>query len=162
MEIWNVLICTGPNSLLSATLKEREKLHLLKVIKSCLSLQNPSGSVERTPSDNKNTLRPKGSSLSDESLMSLRRMKEHTCKCTGAENVNNLDKGILKKIFQFLFVIMLWWTVVLKKVFWKSKRNCKKFMWKSSSLDELQPKNFTFIKNKLRHVYFAKIGLDFK
>ena len=81
--------------------REREKLHLLKVIKSCLSLQNSNGSVERTPSDNKNTLRPKGSSLSDESLMSLRRMKEHTCKCTGAENVNNLDKGILKRCFSF-------------------------------------------------------------
>ena len=35
-------------------------------------------------------------------------------------------------------------------------------MWKSSSLDELQPKNFKFIKNKLGYVYFAKIGLDFK
>ena len=64
-------------------------------------MQNSNGSVERTPLDNKNALRPKGSSLSDESLMSLRRMKEHTCKCTGAENVNNLDKGILKRCFSF-------------------------------------------------------------
>ena len=29
--------------------------------------------------------------------MGLRRMKEHACKCTTAEHVNTLDKGIIRE-----------------------------------------------------------------
>ena len=71
---------------------------LSKVVKSCLPLQNSNVSVERSLSDNENTLRPERNNFSDESLMVLRRMKEHACKCTGAEHVNTLDKGITKEM----------------------------------------------------------------
>ena len=54
--------------------------------------------MERSLSDNKNTLRPESNNLSDESLIGLRRMKEHAHKCTGAEHVNTLDKGIIKEM----------------------------------------------------------------
>ena len=52
--------------------------------------------MERSISEYKNTLRPERNNLSDESLMGLRRMKEHVCKCTTAEHVNTLDKGIIR------------------------------------------------------------------
>ena len=77
---------------------ERKCTLLSKVVKSCLSLQNWNASLERSPSDNKNTLRPESNNLSDESLIGLRRMKEHAHKCTGAEHVNTLDKGIIKEM----------------------------------------------------------------
>ena len=54
--------------------------------------------MERSLPDNKNTLRPESNNLSDESLMGLRRMKEHAHKCTGAEHVNTLDKGIIREM----------------------------------------------------------------
>ena len=71
---------------------------LSKVVKSCLSLQNVNASVERSLSDNKNTLTPERNNFSDKSLMGLRRMKEHTRKWTGAEHNNTLDKGTIKEI----------------------------------------------------------------
>ena len=63
---------------------ERKYALFSKVIKSCLSLQNSSASVERSISDNKNTLRFERKSLLDKSLMELRRIKEHARKRTEA------------------------------------------------------------------------------
>ena len=77
---------------------ERKYKLLLKVRKSCLSLPNSNASVERSISENKNNHRPKRSSLSDERLMELRQIKAHACELTGAENVNTLDKRIMKKM----------------------------------------------------------------
>ena len=77
---------------------ERKYIRLLKVVKSCLSLQKSNANMERSVSDNKNTLRLERNNLSDESLMGLRQMKEHACKCAGAEQVNTLDKGIIKEM----------------------------------------------------------------
>ena len=61
-------------------------------------MQNSNASVERSLSDNNNTLRPEKINLSDESLMGLRQMKEHARKCSGAEHVNILDRGIVKEM----------------------------------------------------------------
>ena len=77
---------------------ERKYTLLSKVVKSCLSLQNSYVSVEESLSDNKNTFRPERNNFSDESLMGLRQMKEHARKCTRAEHVNTLDKGIIKEM----------------------------------------------------------------
>ena len=77
---------------------ERKYTLLSKVVKSCLSLQNSNASVERSLSDNKNTLRPERNNLSDERLMGLRQIKEHARKCTGAEHVITVDKGIIKEM----------------------------------------------------------------
>ena len=77
---------------------ERKHTLLSKVIKSCLLLQYSNANVERKISDNKNTFRLEISSLSDERLMRLRRIKGHTRKCAGVENVNTLDKGIIKEM----------------------------------------------------------------
>ena len=54
--------------------------------------------MERSISENKNNHRPERSSLSDERLMGLRQMKEHARERTGGENVNTLDKRIMKKM----------------------------------------------------------------
>ena len=51
--------------------------------------------MDRSLSGNKNTLRPERSSLSDKSLMGFRWMHEHAHKCTGTENVNTSDKGVI-------------------------------------------------------------------
>ena len=59
---------------------ERKYTLLSKVIKSCLSLQNSSESVEGSISGNKTILRPERSSLLDESFMGLKRIKEHVRK----------------------------------------------------------------------------------
>ena len=67
---------------------------LSKVVKSCLSLHNGNASVERSLSDNKNTLTSERTKLSDEALMGLRKAKEHARSCGGAHNVNTLSKGI--------------------------------------------------------------------
>ena len=61
-------------------------------------MQDSNVSVESSLSDNKNTLRPDRNNFSDESLMGLKRMKEHVRKCTGAEHVDILDKGIIKEM----------------------------------------------------------------
>ena len=76
---------------------ERKYTLLSKVIKSCHSLQNSSVSVERSVSDNKNTLTPERSSLLDETLMGLSRIKEQSHKRTRAENASTLIKGIIKE-----------------------------------------------------------------
>ena len=98
MESRDVLTCTGPKSLISKILKEKESTRYCQVIKSCWSLQNSNANVERSHSVNNNTFRLERSSLSNESLMGLRQRKEHARKWTGAEDVDTLDKGIIKEM----------------------------------------------------------------
>ena len=66
----------------------RKELHTF--VESCkeLSFQNSYASKERSLSDNKSTPRPERNNLLDESLMGLRRMKEHARKCARAKHVN--------------------------------------------------------------------------
>ena len=59
---------------------ERKYTLLSKVTKSCHSIQNSSASVDRSISDNENTLIPERSSVLDESLMELSRIKEQAHK----------------------------------------------------------------------------------
>ena len=54
--------------------------------------------MERSISDNKNNLITERSSLLDESLMGLSRIKEQAHKRTRAENVSTLIKGIIKEM----------------------------------------------------------------
>ena len=61
-------------------------------------MQNSSASVERSISDNKNTLRPERISLLDESLMGLRQIKEQAHKRAGAKNVSNLNTEIITEM----------------------------------------------------------------
>ena len=53
---------------------------LSKVIKNCISYWKTNATVERSLSDKK-TLRPERTSLSAQSWMGLRQMKEHASKC---------------------------------------------------------------------------------
>ena len=94
----DVLTCTGPKSLIFGIFKEKESTRYCQFIKSCWSLQNSNANVERSHSVNNNTLRLERSSLSNESLMGLRQRKEHARKWTGAEDVDTLDKGIIKEM----------------------------------------------------------------
>lgn len=52
--------------------------------------------MERSLSDNKNTLTPERSLLSDETLMGLRRMKEVTREKKGAHNIQATNKDVVK------------------------------------------------------------------
>ena len=54
--------------------------------------------MERSISDNKNNLITERSSLLDESLMGLSRIKEQAHKHTRAENVSTLIEGIIKEM----------------------------------------------------------------
>lgn len=70
------------------------KLFLLsKVVKSFLCLHNGNAEVERSLSDNKNTLTAERTKLSDETLGSLRKAKEHARSYGGAHCVNTTTKG---------------------------------------------------------------------
>ena len=61
-------------------------------------MQNSNATVEGSIWNNKKTFRSERSSLSDESLMRLRRLKEYPRKCTWAENINTLDNGKIKEM----------------------------------------------------------------
>ena len=64
------------------------KFKLLRlVIKSALSLQNGNASVERSLSDNKNTLTKTRTNLSAETLVGLRRAKQYAANEGGVHNV---------------------------------------------------------------------------
>ena len=57
------------------------------LIKSVLSLHHGNSDVERSLSDNKNTCTKERTELNEETLVGLRRMKEHARNVGGAENV---------------------------------------------------------------------------
>ena len=71
---------------------------LSKLIMSCLSIQNGNADVERSLSDNKNTQTPERTKLGHDTLMGLRRMKEHPRSLKGAHNVNTLSKEMVTAV----------------------------------------------------------------
>ena len=66
---------------------------LSKVVKSFLSIPNGNASVERSLSDNKNTLTHERTKLKEETLVALRRSKEFARRRGGAHNVDTSRKG---------------------------------------------------------------------
>ena len=76
-----------------------QKYYLLsRVVKSCLAIQNSNAGVERSLSDNKNIVTPERTHLSDDTVMGLRRLKEHARHLKGAHNINTLSKNLLKGV----------------------------------------------------------------
>ena len=61
--------------------------YLAKIVKSCCALQNGNAAVERSLSDNKNTLTKERSLLGDETLKALRLTKEYVRRNGGAHQV---------------------------------------------------------------------------
>ena len=82
-----------------------KKYNLLsKVVKSFLALRNGNANVERSLSDNKNTLSSEWTKVSVETLGGLRGVEEHATSCSGAYNTNTLAKGILWVIVIVFYV----------------------------------------------------------
>ena len=79
-------------------LERERKYTLLSSYQKLLVITKLQSNVERSHSENNNTLRLERSSLSNESLMGLRQIKEHARKWTGAEDVDTIDKGIIKEM----------------------------------------------------------------
>ena len=70
------------------TLIGKRKYPLLEnSIKSVLSLHHANSAVERSLSDNNNTVQTERNNMLEETIISLRRMKEHARSKGGAENV---------------------------------------------------------------------------
>ena len=66
---------------------ERKYPMLEKLIKSVLSLYHANSAVERSLLDNINTVQTERNNMLEETIISLRRMKEHAQSKGGAENV---------------------------------------------------------------------------
>ena len=66
---------------------ERKYPMLEKLIKSVLSLHHANSAVERSLSDNNNTVQTERNNMLEETIISLRRMKEDAGSKRGAENV---------------------------------------------------------------------------
>ena len=64
-----------------------------KVVKSSLTMHNGNANVERSISDNKNTLTSGQTNLTKETLEGLRRAKEYARSCGGTHNINTLSRG---------------------------------------------------------------------
>ena len=77
---------------------ERKYSLLAKLVKSCLSLQNGNAAVERSLSDNKNTLTAERTCLNDETLIGLRLVKEHSRFAGGAHQIHTLAKDIVQSM----------------------------------------------------------------
>ena len=60
---------------------------LPKLVKAILAFQNGNANVERSLSDNKNTVTTERTELMEQTIVALRLMKEYARKCGGAENV---------------------------------------------------------------------------
>ena len=60
----------------------------IKVVKSCLTIQNGNANVERSLCGNKNMFTNGRANLIDETLMGLRRMKEYCWAFVQAQNIN--------------------------------------------------------------------------
>ena len=67
---------------------------LSKVVKSFLSIPSGNASVERSLSDNKNTLDPERTNLKEETRVVLRRAKEFAQGLGGAHKVNTHGKSL--------------------------------------------------------------------
>ena len=72
-------------------LERERKYMLLSSYQKLLVITKLQSNVERSHSENNNTLRLERSSLSNESLMGLRQIKEHARKWTGAEDVDTSE-----------------------------------------------------------------------
>ena len=85
-----------------------QKCYLLsRVVKSCLVIQNSNAGVERSLSDNKNTVTPERTHLSDDTIMGLRRLKEPARHLKGVHNINTLSyQKICSKVFNLPTKIM--------------------------------------------------------
>ena len=66
---------------------ERKYPMLGKLIKSVLFLHHANSAVERSLSDNNNTVQTERNNMLEETIISLRRMKEHAQSKVGAESV---------------------------------------------------------------------------
>ena len=66
---------------------ERKYPMLENLIKSVLSLHHANSAVERSLPDNDNTVQTERNNMLEETIISLRRMKEHARSKGGAENV---------------------------------------------------------------------------
>ena len=66
---------------------ERKYPIMEKLIKSVLSLHHGNSAVERSLSDNNNTVQTERNNMVEETIISLRRIKEHAQRKGGAENV---------------------------------------------------------------------------
>ena len=75
---------------------DKKYLFLSKVVKSFLSIPNGNAGVERSLSDNKNTLTTERVKLKEETLTALRRAKEFARDIGGAHNVDTRQKGMLR------------------------------------------------------------------
>jgi len=71
---------------------------LKKVVCSLLTIQHGNAECERSLSDNKNTLSPDRVGLGPNTLMGLRRMKEHARSVGGAHMVHTTSKEMLKVV----------------------------------------------------------------
>ena len=65
---------------------------LSKVVKSFLAMPSGKANVERSLSDNKNTLTSERTNMTKETLAGLRRAKEYTRSCGGAHNIKTLSR----------------------------------------------------------------------
>ena len=66
---------------------------LNKVVKSFLAMPNGNANVERSLSDNKNTLTSKRTNMTKKTLEGLKRAKEYARSCGGSHNINTLSRG---------------------------------------------------------------------
>ena len=76
---------------------ERKYPMLGKLIKSVLFLHHANSAVERSLSDNNNTVQTERNNMLEETIISLRRMKEHAQSKVGAESVV-ISKSMLNHI----------------------------------------------------------------
>ena len=87
------LILTGLKCLKSALKQVILNTLYLVVVKSFLAMPNGNANVERSLSDNKNTLTSERTSMTKGTLEGLRRAKEYARSCGGAYNMNTLSRG---------------------------------------------------------------------
>ena len=73
-------------------------VHMVKIVKTCLSLQNGNAPCERSLSDNKNTVTKERTALKESTVKGLRIVKEFVRKAGGAHNVCPL----LASLFHFI------------------------------------------------------------
>ena len=66
---------------------------LNKIIKSFLALPNGNANLERSLSDNKNTLTSERTKITKETLEGLRRMEEYAQSCGNVHNINTFSRG---------------------------------------------------------------------
>lgn len=86
------------NTVLTITLPNGEKKYnlLAKVVKSVLCIHHGNSDVERSLSDNKNTVTPERTSLSGETINGVRRAKDFVNKTAGSVHNVTVSKEVLQ------------------------------------------------------------------